>query len=370
MNIWMEFVLISGFISIGTVLLITALYSVYKTSLVTKLYIMLIPAIFVLCLVGFYVGRNGIEHWPTLITAFSIGLGTLLLNLVGLANYLRTQIRDEVIQIKHRQNEVQKASEQLAQNSTVLAQGAEQQSQSVNQTNSQVSDLNKQTESAQEYSDQAAQLMLEAHQLTEEGHYRMNQLQKTIKENNEATAESNKIIKSIDEIAFQTNLLALNAAVEAARAGEAGQGFAVVAEEVRHLALRAAEAAKETSEVLESTQQKSNHSVHTAEKVVQQFEDIRTKSETMTSLLKNLSEITDEQMSGFQQIETTVVKLESISHQNAASAEQTSTSSHQLQKNTDSVEKHTAVLLQLIDGGQGETFGSLVKHLATWYQHR
>jgi methyl-accepting chemotaxis protein len=198
----------------------------------------------------------------------------------------------------------------------------------------------------------------------------MNQLQNTIQENNEATIESNKIIKSIDEIAFQTNLLALNAAVEAARAGESGMGFAVVAEEVRHLALRAAEAAKETSDVLESAQQKSNHSVQTANVVVQQFEDIRTKSETMTSLLKNLSDITDDQMSGFQQIESTIQKLESISHQNADSAEETSASSHQLQQNTDSVEQHTAVLLRLIDGGQEETFGGLVKHLATWYQDR
>jgi methyl-accepting chemotaxis protein len=368
MNIWVEFFLISGVVGLGTIILVAVLYGIYKSSLITKLYMMLIPAIFVLCIVAFYVGRNGIDHLPTLITAFSIGVVTLLLNLLGLANYLRSQIRDEVIHIKQSQNEVQNASRQLAQNSEDLSDGANQQSKAVQETHHHVDDLNDQTQTAQEYSEEASELMNEAHRLTQQGHNQMSELRTTIQENNEATAESSKIIKSIDEIAFQTNLLALNAAVEAARAGTAGQGFAVVAEEVRNLALRAADAAKQSSDILESAQSKSKQSVDTAGNVAEQFQAIKEKSDTMNSLLSKLTNITDQQMSGFQQIEHSINQLESITDSNAASAEETSSSSQQLQHSTKSVEKYTSSLLRLVDGAENDTFAGLVKHLATWYR--
>ena len=137
-----------------------------------------------------------------------------------------------------------------------------------------------------------------------------------------STEETQKIIKTIDEIAFQTNLLALNAAVEAARAGEAGAGFAVVAGEVRNLALRAAEAAKNTSNLIEDIVGNIRGGAALVETTEQDFKRVADNSSKAVNLVAEISGASREQSQGIEQINTAVTEMNNVTQTNAAGAEE------------------------------------------------
>jgi methyl-accepting chemotaxis protein len=164
--------------------------------------------------------------------------------------------------------------------------------------------------------------MASAMETIEKANASMNHLTVSMREIAGASEETQKIVKTIDEIAFQTNLLALNAAVEAARAGEAGAGFAVVAEEVRNLALRAAEAAKNTSSLMTDIVRK----IRSGEKLVnttnEEFVDMRTSSHKVVELMGGIASASQDQSQGIEQINTAILQMNTVTQQNAASAEE------------------------------------------------
>jgi methyl-accepting chemotaxis protein len=137
-----------------------------------------------------------------------------------------------------------------------------------------------------------------------------------------AGEETSKIVKSIEEIAFQTNLLALNAAVEAARAGSAGAGFAVVAEEVRNLAMRAAEAAKNTAEMIEGTIKKVKEGGELAESTSGAFSEVVEITTKMGGLVTEISAASKEQAQGIDQVSHAIAQIDTVVQSNAASAEE------------------------------------------------
>ena len=205
-----------------------------------------------------------VQDWDELLaSAYSIrnmlalvGLIVLVLAVTGIYYFSRSITRpiEKVIAgLTDAAGQVSAASAQVASSSQLLAEGTSEQAASLEETSSSMEEMSSMTKQNADNAGQARGLMAEVKRIVSQVDDQMNRMNDAILEVTKSSEETGKIIKTIDEIAFQTNLLALNAAVEAARAGEAGAGFAVVAEEVRNLALRSAEAAKNTSDLIENT---------------------------------------------------------------------------------------------------------------------
>ena len=173
-----------------------------------------------------------------------------------------------------------------------------------------------------------------------------------------ASAETQKIIRTIDEISFQTNLLALNAAVEAARAGEAGAGFAVVAGEVRNLAIRAAEAAKTTSSLIEGTTAKVQRGSDLAVKTRETFTSASSASRKVGELIAEIASASSEQASGIEQINKAVNEMDIVVQQNASSAEESASASAEMNDQALEVRGFAKELIVVMNGKRANGTGS------------
>ncbi len=152
----------------------------------------------------------------------------------------------------------------------------------------------------------------------------------------DSASQIGNVIKTIEDIAFQTNLLALNAAVEAARAGEAGKGFAVVADEVRNLAQRSAQSAKETTDLIETTVDRVKNGTVIAGNLASCFSEIEHGSATVGTLIREIASATNEQALGVDQINTAVAQLDRATQQIAANSEQLAGTGRELNSQSDS----------------------------------
>ncbi len=254
-------------------------------------------------------------------------------------------------------DQVASASSQVSSSSQSMAEGASQQAASIEESSSSMEEMASMTKKNAENAGTADGLMKEANHVVATANDSMGKLTKSMEDISKASEETSKIIKTIDEIAFQTNLLALNAAVEAARAGEAGAGFAVVADEVRNLAMRAADAAKNTAELIEGTVKKVNDGSKLVSTTNEAFGQVADSSAKVGNLIAEISAASKEQSSGIDQVNIAITEMDKVVQQNAANAEESASASEEMNAQAEQLRDYVQELVLLVTGKRDQSQG-------------
>ncbi len=256
-----------------------------------------------------------------------------------------------VVGISDSAEQVKASSGQLAGASQQLADGASRSAASIEETSSSLEEVASMTHRNTDNAAQCNSLMKEVSNVVAKSNKSMAAQKVAIDEINQASEKTSKIVKTIDEIAFQTNLLALNAAVEAARAGEAGAGFAVVADEVRNLAMRAAEAAKDTSGLIEVTVAKVHEGEELAIQTDKNFSKVSEQSAKMGVLVSEIAVASTEQDTGLSGVHAALSEIDEVTQQTAANSEEAASASDELNSQAHHLEGYVHALVSLIKGG-------------------
>lgn len=239
-------------------------------------------------------------------------------------------INSVMTNINSASEQVAAGSRQISDSSMALSQGATEQASSIEQLTASLEEVSSQTKLNAQNANQANELAELARINAIQGDNQMKEMLKEMEEINESSASISKIIKVIDEIAFQTNILALNAAVEAARAGQHGKGFAVVAEEVRNLAARSANAAKETTDMIENSIKKAVDGTKIAKETADALSKIVSEVEKAANLVSSIAVASNEQAMAIEQINQGIMQISQVVQTNSATAEENAAASEEL----------------------------------------
>jgi len=302
--------------------------------------------------------NTAVAHSATLamiiLTVVGVGLGLFLG--IYLSRSISKPLNRIIEGLSEGAEQVASASGQVSSASQSLAEGASEQAAGIEETSSSIEEMSSMTKQNAANAGQANSLMSEANKMVGIANQSMGSLTLSMNEIAKASEETSKIIKTIDEIAFQTNLLALNAAVEAARAGEAGAGFAVVADEVRNLAMRAADAAKNTANLIEGTVKKVKDGSELVTKTNQAFGEVAGSATKVGQLVGEIAAASNEQSQGIDQVNKAVAEMDKVVQQNAANAEESASASEEMNAQAQEMKGFVEELVTLV-GGQANGNG-------------
>lgn len=297
---------------------------------------------------GITMGRNIHSHWVILGLIATIIISQYIAYLVA-KNIDKTVsvIIDDLTLASSNLNSI---SKELTTNGRILAEGTTQQAASMQETSLTLEESASMLHQTTQNTKEADSLARQAKEVANQGDSDMRIMLESMEELKKSSAEISKIIRVIDEIAFQTNILSLNAAVEAARAGDAGKGFAVVAEEVRNLAQRSAQAAKDTANIIESNIDLSVKCLKITEQVSESLITIKDETNKVSELLEEISTASQEQEIGITQINNAMSKMENVIQANAKSAQEGACSADQVAVFSDQMKEFVMALTGLVKG--------------------
>lgn len=288
-------------------------------------------------------------------TGLAIALALGVAVAIAIIRDVNRALRQIAMTLQGGSSEVAAAAGQVATASQTLAHGANEQAASLEETSASLEEITSMTKRNADNAESAKNLANQTRRAADMGANDMADMSRAMDAIKASSGNIGKIIKTIDEIAFQTNILALNAAVEAARAGEAGLGFAVVAEEVRNLAQRSAQAARETAEKIEDSIGKSEQGVAISTKVAASLQEILAKARGVDDLVAEIATSSKEQSQGIDQITTAVTQMDKVTQSTAASAEESASASEELNAQAETLKGAVHELLRLVEGAKGES---------------
>ncbi len=241
-------------------------------------------------------------------------------------------------------------SASVANTAENLADQSSNQAATAEESSAALEEITGMTRQNAEHTSRADKEMQQTKDITEKANIFMEELNRSMADILTASEETQKIVKTIDEIAFQTNLLSLNAAVEAARAGEAGAGFAVVADEVRNLALRSADSAKNTAELIDNIVQKIRGGSDLVQKATDAFQEVSEGASKVAVLLSEITTANNEQSLGITQISTGIHEMDNLAQDNAATSEETASAAAEMHNEAKNLGNIVKRLVALIEG--------------------
>ncbi len=269
-----------------------------------------------------------LSRWiAAILLALTLAVALVVLFVVRQINQVLSASVQELAQSAE---QIAAAAGQVSSSSQSQAQGSSEQAATIEETSSVSVEINSMAQRNTENSKQTATIVTDSEAGFHKANSSLSEMVVAMEGISTSSQKISKIIKVIDEIAFQTNILALNAAVEAARAGEAGMGFAVVADEVRSLAQRCAQAAKDTTDLIEDSIQKSDSGMLKVDQVAVAIRDITAQSAQIKTLVDEINLGSIEQSRGIDQISTSIGQMEQVTQSSAANAEETAAAAEQL----------------------------------------